>query len=262
MARMLVAGRWFDPVSTRSLYEADYEAAILANACTLFPGFRCVRFKVPVDSEYGIGKPDLALIDVQYRTWLVVEVELDTHPLREHVEEQVRKFSFGYYDHFHAASIYAQAPDLNLPRLRQMLLGGQPQVLVLVTSEKPTWASSLAHFGAKVGVIEMFRDDLDDMVFRVNGDQPTLLAEELLSLCIPERLLNALRLMSPAPFVGCDEIELLIDGKTSEWRIMRVSDAAWIIPAGRWPIDTKPGERLKIIHGLAGNLELRHMEES
>jgi hypothetical protein len=259
---MLVAGRWYDPVSARSLYEAQYEAVILANANELFSGFRCVPFKVPVDSEYGMGKPDLALIDLQYRAWLVVEVELDTHPLREHVEEQVRKFSFGHYNDRHARWIHSQARDLDLSRLQHMLLGEQPQVLVLVTSSKPTWASALARFGAKVGIIEMFRDDLDEVMLRVNGDQPTLLAEETLSLCVPERLFNALRLASPAPFVGHDKIELLIDGKITEWKIMRVSDTAWIIPTGRWPIDTKQSDRLRIVQGPGGSLELRDMEES
>jgi hypothetical protein len=36
-------------------------------------------------SEYGSKKPDLALIDRDYRAWWVVEVELAHHSLHHHV---------------------------------------------------------------------------------------------------------------------------------------------------------------------------------
>lgn len=133
MPRLMLEGRWFDPVSARSLYEADYENALVAHARHLFPGYRCVPFKFPVESEFGTGIPDLALIDNDYRSWYVVEVELDTHPLRGHVEEQVQKFASGKYDETHALYIHRKAPDLSLDSLKQMLLGDQPRVLVLVS---------------------------------------------------------------------------------------------------------------------------------
>src|SRR5665647_377735 len=101
MPRVMIDGRWFDPVSSKSLYEADYENALVEHASDLFPGYRCVPFKVLVESEYGIGKPDLALVDNEYRSWYVVEVELDTHPLKSHVEDQVRKFALGHYTDKH-----------------------------------------------------------------------------------------------------------------------------------------------------------------
>lgn len=257
MPRLMLDGRWFDPVSARSLYEKDYENALLAHSTNLFPGYRCVAFKVAVESEYGTAIPDLALIDLDYRSWYVVEVELDTHPLKGHVEEQVRKFAAGTYNEDHAYYLHKQASDLSLESLRQMLLGDQPRVLVLVTSHKPDWAPALAQYGAQVGVVEMYRDDLDRVLFRVNGEQPSYLQDEFLSECLPNRILpNALRLQSPAPFVGMDEIELLVQGATTTWRIHRVADVAFLTPSTRYPLETRAGQRLIIVKRAAGVFEL------
>src|SRR5262245_12721093 len=104
MPRILIKGSWYDPVAGSSLYEADYENAIIAHSAGLFPGFFCCKFKALIDSEYGRARPDLALVDEEYRSWYVVEVELDEHPLESHVEEQVRKFAYGVYTKEHAAS--------------------------------------------------------------------------------------------------------------------------------------------------------------
>lgn len=256
MPRILVDSMWYDPVSSASLYEADYEAAILQHAPNLFPGFHCTRFKALVESEYGNGRPDLALIDHQYRAWYVVEVELDTHPLESHVEEQVRKFAFGAYGRAHVEALCSALPSLDRHRVAAMLLGDTPSVLVLVTSHKPDWSTRLAQYNAGVGVIEVFRDDLDNTVLRVNGDQPTAIDTDLLTECSVEPLLRkALKLHSPAPLDGLDEVDLLFEGSSTRWQVIRVQDAAWLMPRGRsaLPIDARSKWT---IHRIAGDLVL------
>ena len=243
MPRILINGTWYDPVSAASLYEADYEAAILQHSAVLFPGFICVKFKTEVDSEYGKGKPDLALIDHLYRAWYVIEVELDTHSLRWHVDDQVKKFAYGFYHSGHADALCKNTPALDHARVNSMLLGEQPRVLVLVTSHQPAWSARLAKYGAGVGVIELFRDDLDNALLLVNGDQPVALDRTILTECTPEPLLNkALKLHSPAPFEGQNELDLLYEGHSTRWQIIRVKDAAWLTPTDRIT--------LPIAHGL------------
>lgn len=258
MPRIMVDGSWYDPVAAKSLYENDYELALTAHAKTLFPGYRCVPFKVRVDSEYGTGKPDLALIDESYRSWYIVEVELDTHPLKSHVEEQVRKFAFGKYTETHLDHVARKAPGLDGEKLRSMLLGDQPRVLVLVTSEQPTWTQSLAQYGAQVGVIEIFRDDLDRVIFRVDGDQPRNLEHSFISDCTQDQLLpRALRLGSPAPLMGLDRIDLLLEGQTSSWKILRAADTAWITPIARSPFDEMSQKRFQIFKQNTGEFVLK-----
>ena len=237
MPKLLVAGNWYEPVSARSLYEIDYENAILRHSPELFPEFFCVRFKELVESDYGNARADLALIDKQYRSWIVVEVELDTHPLRDHVEEQVSKLAIGAYGKRHAEALHRSEPDLDLTKLREMMLGEQPKILVLVTSMKPSWAPALARYGASVGVIELFRSEQNGIVLRVNGDQPNAVPEQILALCKVDPMLpNALRILTAAPFAGLDMVSLDHEGYSSAWNIIRTATESWLTPAGRFPL--------------------------
>ena len=234
MPRILVRGDWYDPVSGSSLYERDYEAAILANSEALFPGFTCVTFKPLVDSEFGRARADLALIDHLYRNWFVVEVELDSHPLESHVEEQVRKLSAGKYEDAHAEALHRACGNLDLSRLKSMLLGEQPRVLVVVTREVPVWSQRLARYGAHVAVVELFRDDLDRVVLRVDGEHPSALETEIVTGCSADPVMpRALRIHSPAALEGLDQVDLLFDASSTRWAIIRVQDAAYLVPVER-----------------------------
>lgn len=257
MPKLLVGGNWFEPVSAKSLYEIDYENAILRYAPELFPDFICVRFKELVESDYGNAKADLALIDKQYRSWIVVEVELDTHPLRDHVEEQVSKLAIGAYANRHAEALHRERSDLDFVKLKEMMLGEQPKILVLVTSMKPTWAPALARYGASVGVIELFRSERNAIVLRVNGDQPNAVPEQVVALCRVDPMLpNALRILSAAPFAGLDTISLDHEGYSADWKIIRTSFDSWLTPTGRFPLDASL-TNFKIIDKGNNDLALR-----
>lgn len=247
MPRLLVNDRWYDPISGANLYENDYETALVQHSHALFPGFHCVPFKALVDSEFGRSKPDLALIDFEYRMWHVVEVELDTHPLRQHVEEQVRKLAHGDYGLQHAEQLNRADGRLELPRLVEMMRGEQPSVLVLVTRNMPEWHRSLAQYGASVGVIELFRDDRDHMVLRVNGDQPTALDSELVTRCTAHRSLSrALLVHSPGPFSGKDQVDLLYAGTSTRWNVVRAQDMVFLMPSERLGMNIVGGSKWEV----------------
>ena len=238
MPRLLLGSTWFDPVSAASMYEKDYEAAILANSFALFPNFICVEFKARVDSEYGVGQPDLALIDVQYRKWYVVEVELETHSFTGHVEEQVRKFQSGRYHEGHAAALARQDNRLDLSRLEDMMRGEQPQVCVIVTSSATDWAPRLRRYDAILTVVEVFRDEALRHILRVNGEAPSAMPVEVLSLCEPDPFFpNALKLYSPASFSALRLVDLYIDGGKTTWTVVRAKETAWLVPLRRAPVD-------------------------
>ncbi|HVV77264.1 MAG TPA: hypothetical protein VHC43_14635 [Mycobacteriales bacterium] len=186
-----------------------------------------------------------------------MEVELDTHRLKGHVEEQVRKFARGTYDETHANYIHKQAPDTSVESLREMMLGDQPKVLVLVTAAKPDWAPTLGQYGAQVGVIEMYRDAQDRVLFRVNGEQPSLHSDEVLSRCVPDPMLpKALKLLSPAPFLGMDELEIYVRGELTTWKIYRVADVALLMPVARDPLNALSTARFKIVRRAQGGYGL------
>jgi hypothetical protein len=200
-----------------------------------------------VESEFGKGRPDLALIDDEYRLWYVVEVELDAHPLKQHVEEQIRKFAAGDYNQSHVDALVREDPQLDSSRVADMMRGEQPKVLVLVTRQKPEWALTLSQYRASVGVIEIFRDDLDNVVLRVNGDQPAALDSEVLSKCTADRSLSrALQIHSPGPFAGQNQVDLLYGGNSTRWSVVRVQDMAYFLPDERFAMRIQGGSKWEV----------------
>lgn len=238
MARLLLRGEYYDSVSPHALREDDYERLLLANAAHLYPSWHVVRFKEIVESEYGKAKADLALVDRRYRRWWVVEVELGSHPLTGHVEPQVRKLANGAYGAAHASCIHAAMPALDRSALGEMVVGAQPRVLVLVNEPKPDWISPLRVWGARLGIVEVFRSRRNVDVLRINGEHPDDLGD-LVSTCRVDPVIpNSLLVASPAALgIGSGErVELLYDGGITEWRRVDAADRVWLMPTRRWPL--------------------------
>jgi hypothetical protein len=97
MARLLVGSEWYDAVASEDFYEVQFEGLVLQNAASLYPSYFAVPFKTTVTSEHGSKKPDLALIDRDYRAWWVVEVELAHHSLHHHALPQVQVLATAEY---------------------------------------------------------------------------------------------------------------------------------------------------------------------
>lgn len=239
MARLLIDGEWFDSISPESIYEKDFEELLLANAVHLYPSFHAARFKATVESEQGRAQADLALVDKSYRTWWVVEVELGSHPLRGHVQQQVAVLSTAKYSDAEANHLAGQAPELDRNALVEMMRGRQPRVLIIVNEAKPDWIPALARYDALVGVAELFRSRRDHMtVLRINGEHPEEIGD-VVSMCRVDGVMpNSLRVDSPANLgFGADEkAEIWFDGSLTEWARLDSATTAWLVPVHRNPL--------------------------
>jgi hypothetical protein len=238
MARILHKGNWYSPVKSSSIYESVYEQKIIAHAEDLFPGYFCLSFKKPVDSMYGTGIPDLVLIDKTYREWIVVEVELEHHALRGDVEDQVKKFSVGQFDESHTKYLCDKEPLLNFDKLNQLIKGTQPKITVIVPIDKPSWWKSLLQYNARIAIIEIWEDDTNRYLLRVNGDQPTAINQNFLTRVFRDNVTaSGLRVDNPAVLPDTTEIRIQIEKYSTTWRIIRSKSVAWLMPSGRSPID-------------------------
>lgn len=74
MAKILHEGEWYEQLSTRALYEEDYERLLQQHAHVLFPNYTLVKFKMTVATETASAKADFALVHKTYKDWWVVEV--------------------------------------------------------------------------------------------------------------------------------------------------------------------------------------------
>lgn len=239
MPRILSQREWFESLSSRSVFEADYESTIRSNADVLFPGFGCYSFSPLVVSEFGNAKPDLCLIDVNYRCWFVIEVELDHHSLDRHVEPQVRRLAYGRYTDEHAMALVQENPHLSEVRLKQLFASHQPAVIVLTPRSRGAWISPLSNLGARVITVEVFQDHRNRRVFFVDGEFPRVNSGTLVSRLLPAPFLSrSLRIESPAALdVECGKLDILIDGGITEWKLLRNQKEAYLLACGRFPLN-------------------------
>ena len=150
MAQILVDGMWYEELSKSSLYEGEYEDLIIRHTNQIFPDYITVPFETTVSDDEGSKKPDLALIERNYREWWVVEVEMGRHPFNQHVLPQVKILSGAVYGEKEAEYLCKQDKSLSPDLVLDMMKGAQPQVLVIVDRPRPDWAVELRRLNAIV----------------------------------------------------------------------------------------------------------------
>ena len=223
MARVLFNQIWFDSVRSQSWYETDYEQIVVRHCPALFPHWIAVPFKTNVLGEDGaVKQPDLALIDPNYRKWWVVEVELAHHHVITHVLPQVEAFRTGTYNAQHAQYLFARNPSLDLSKLVAMMSGEPPQILVIVDRPDTDWRRLLRARDVSLSIVEPFRGPNNELLLRVNGDQPELPGSVLTRCSRHAGIRRLWRVHSPAalPTAGREDglLEIVFDGSPVLWK--------------------------------------------
>lgn len=250
MPRLLFRNSWYDAVQPDAVYENDFEQLLVGQSHHLYPDFHLIRFKYLVSGDYGSGRPDLALIDKDYRSWWIVEVELGSHNLRSHVEQQVAIFSTADYGQDVASYIAKGNPHLKPDALRDLMLGAPPRVLVIVNQSRPDWANALLRWDALLAIVELFRDENNSLILRVNGEHPRRQGALLTTCRIDPLLQKSLIIDAPAalgvPTGG--RVELIYQGGVTEWKRIDAKGTAWLMPLKRCPL-TAPTGIFRILRG-------------
>ena len=240
MPRILVGDDWYDAISPSSLYEDDFEKIIFHRAPILYPGFIPVRFKKVVQSDADSAVPDLALIEVMYRNWWVVEIEMSNHPFDTHVSPQVETLSSAKYGEDEANYLMAQNKTLDQQRLLDMMKGVQPRVLVVVNGITSGWVAPLSRYNAVLQVVEIFRSERNQHIFRVDGVSPATMEKNFVSTCHPDPAMPRMIIVDSPASLGISAggtIEIEFEGGVTEWERIDSSDTVWLSPIRRNPLD-------------------------
>lgn len=248
MARMLINNVWYDEISAQSMFESRFEKIFLSQVEVLFPEYFTVPFKFTVSSSEGTAKADLALIDKNYLGWWVVEVEMSRHSLNGHVLPQIKILSQALYDENVANYFFKKQPALNLVKLKDMMKGAQPKVMVVLDLPKPQWEEKLNKYNAILALFQVFKSPSNDFIYRINGQYPFTFKSDK-SNCAFERMLsNFLVVESPAilNILQNERMEIYFNGALSEWKRLDILDKVYLIPTGFNPLDiNKPYLLLK-----------------
>jgi hypothetical protein len=253
MPRLFIEGQRYEALASSALLEHEYQALILQHANALFPGLIVVPFNKTVYYEAEAKKADLAIIEPRYRQWWIGEVERAHHSLGGHVLPQVAVLARAKYGNDDADWLADRNPDLDRGALRQMMLGSQPGVVVIVNAPCPRWVDPLRP-DADLMVVELFRSERDRYILRQNGVELAVLGDEL-SLCAVEPVMPRMLIVeSPAELLRRDEdpLQIEFEGSSAEWHLIRVADRVWLTPrrghpfpaARRLRLMVRPGGRL------------------
>jgi hypothetical protein len=238
MARILLDSQWLESLNSSALYEVEFERIVRQKSSLLFPGFYCVPFKKTVFSEEDAARPDYALVEVEYREWWVVEMELAHHSLEGHVLPQVTTLSRARYGQEEATYLAEQAEALDRLWLRDLMKGQVPRVLVVVNQARPEWVDPLRLVRAELAVFEVFCSDRNKYAYRFNGFAPAG-PGQILSRCKLDRDLPwMLRIDSPAALNvrRNDWVSVAFGPVTTKWQRIDASDSVWLVPQSRVPL--------------------------
>jgi hypothetical protein len=240
MAKILLGDEWFDELASTAMYESEFEQILFQESSRIFPEYHSVPFKTIVYSDDGDAKADFALVHRNYRSWWVVEAEMGHHPLEGHVVPQVRRLSRAAYREAEADYLCEKCSALDRARVREMIKGGQPRVLVIVNVPVPSWKDQLRPFNAVVAIFQVFRSQMNRYVYRVNGEFPAE-NNEIVSTCRCWEIHRFLKIDSPAHLgiKNGERVTLFHESGAIEWERMDIADAALLHAVRDHPLDKK-----------------------
>jgi len=259
MARILHNNEWFEEISSRGHYEAEFERVLRQEAPQLFPDYHFVPFKTTVFSEVDADsrEADYALIHRNYRSWWVVEVELGHHSFNGHVLPQVRTLTRAYYGLAEVDYLCSKSSVLDRDKVTEMLKGSPPKVLVIVNSIVPGWAEQLRPFEARVVICQIFRSRFNKYVMRINGEYPAE-NEEVITTCECDHLIHRfLKVHAPTQLSLDSDGRVLLyhGGQATEWE--RIDTAGQVYLHALRDHNLRVGKRYEIIKQGDGTLAVR-----
>lgn len=261
MARILLGETFFEELAPGSMIEADFERIVVSRGRLIFPQFFVVPFKPSVASDDDIAKPDLALVDQDYRDWWVVEVESIRHPLYTHVLPQVRTLASACYGDAEAMALCNECHELDRARVTEMMKGRQPRVLVLVDAKKAGWPEAMRALDAELIVLQVFRSNRNEHAFRIDGDLPAV-KYSVVSDCSFDAYVPRFLLVHSPAMLGIPQgqaIKIKYGEYVTDWKRVDSQDRVWLAPTNQNPLER--GQSYQILKNEAGMLEFRSVQE-
>jgi hypothetical protein len=163
LARLLTDADVYERVR---LLEADYETTVLKFGVTIFPGWRLVGWKPMLRTTIGQGvMPDAALVDLESNEWYVVELELASHSVDEHIRPQLERLRYAIYGDDLAPDL-AKATGRSEDAVR-LMLSRRPNFLCLVDADSVDVRLACREFGFEYAVAEPLKSDANRFALRV-----------------------------------------------------------------------------------------------
>lgn len=212
-----------DPtIFTESLFE-DYVREALTYA---YEDYFCIRFRGAFTSGGAVRVADLALVHKGFTHWFIIEVELITHSLFNHVIPQVKCFEEGAALDSCVASLLSQLPNLSKSRAMTLVHLVPRSVAVVANRYDTTWITALRSINVQFVAVSIFQSS--DGSYALETDGSLNVPSRSLGFYTYSALNRTLRLTYPCELPP-GEIELEDTfGTLAWWTVRYTPDAVWL----------------------------------
>lgn len=262
MRRFSANNESFYQLGKSELPEFIFEQKLIRLLPPIFEELHVIPFKLPVSSkDFGTASGDLALIDVQYRFWIIVEVELVSHSLFSHVLPQVKALKYAYYSGDVADYIYRQSNVFELEKLKLMLKGESPRVVVIANDYIEEWHRRLHQERVDLLVGSIFESKHGHEALELIGDLPAMDRRVVSRVEFVPTLPTVIRLSSPASIIqdARSDLYIVFDDQISVWSHLETKDEVWLISRTSNPLNRH--RKYSIVINDFGELEFEVEED-
>jgi hypothetical protein len=217
------------------------EAHVRQHVSDLFPDYYVIPFKRDVASTVAadvVKRPDLAMIDRQFQSWGVVEVEVVDHTL-DHVLGQIEVFVNGTYNAIETARYVKEkllthcSKRVSLARLAKLFTEEHPAVLVIADELREDWREELERLGADLCTFELYKNTRGRHLYRTSGKYPVIPTREAHVRRTPGSA-NLLEITSEFEFKRMPQgmVDIVFDDIITQWAFFQEAGARYLRFAG------------------------------
>jgi hypothetical protein len=165
-------GSKYAAVETNSWSEKYFSTVVQNFADAIFPFHYCFPFEVDIYFLGQKARPDLILIEKNYRDWWLVEVELERHSWFSHIQIQIDKILNADITERHIKKLDKYSNILDLARLNKLMSTVKHKTLVIVDSEPKTWMDDLQSTEARLMTVQVYRNSTNEHIIRCDTTLP------------------------------------------------------------------------------------------
>lgn len=153
-----------------AMSETEFEHAVVKALACAYPEYSCVLFGGTFRHEdSGARRPDLALVARNFSHWFIVEVELTSHSLEQHVLPQVRSFVYGDPQE-DCSSILSDRLNISKSRAETLVRFVPRSVAIIANRRNEMWRQALRGLNAQMVVVSVFKTAAGGDAVELDGE--------------------------------------------------------------------------------------------
>ncbi len=243
----------FEMTDPDSVSETAFEAWVVRALACAFPSYRCVIFTGSFQYEGRTFRPDLALLSRDLSHWFIIEVELTTHSLYQHVLPQVRAFRYGEPQADCAPGL-ATALGLPLGQAETLVRRIPYGIAVVANRDNRDWWVALNAHEIQMLTVSAYTCPKGIEALEVDGSLEVV--KDSLGFGIYSAAVRSLRFSPLLRVVGPRVLIRDYFGGLSWWLVHRDVDATWLTKELGTP-DIDDSKHVQLVATRDGGLSLR-----